>query len=487
MVMGQISDRELHEECGVFGVFGVKDAASLTYYGLHALQHRGQEGAGIVTVDRDATFRRIKGGGLVTEVFGEGNLSTLKGDMAIGHVRYTTAGGGGIENVQPFLFRHNTGDFALAHNGNIVNSALLRIYLENKGSLFQSTSDSEILAHLIKKETRYHDRPRIFSIIDALNMLEGAFAFLIMTANRIYACRDKYGLRPLAIGRLGDGYVVSSETCAFDVLGAEFVRDVEPGEIVTIDRQGIRSRDYSMYKRCEMCSMEYIYFARPDSDIDGCNVHAYRKESGRLLFKESPADADIVVGVPDSSLSAAMGYAEASGLPYEMGLIKNKYIGRTFIQPSQELREKGVRMKLSAVRTIVKGKRVVLVDDSIVRGTTSARIIKLLRDAGAAEVHFMVSAPPFKYPCYFGTDIPDQKLLVATGRTLEQINEVIGADTLGYLSNEHVVQLAKNAKCGFCTACFTGEYAVEPESVLSTDIHDRHLNDRPKDAKKLGE
>ena len=322
--MRQISDRELHEECGVFGVFGVPDAASLSYYGLHALQHRGQEGAGIVAVDEGGTFRRIKGSGLVTEVFDEAKLATLKGNTAIGHVRYTTAGGGGIENVQPFLFRHNTGDFALAHNGNIVNSALLREYLENKGSLFQSTSDSEILAHLIKKETRYHDRPRIFSIIDALNMLEGAFAFLIMTANRIYACRDKYGLRPLAIGRLGDGYVVSSETCAFDVLGAEFVRDVEPGEIVTIDRQGIRSRDYSMYKRCEMCSMEYIYFARPDSDIDGCNVHAYRKESGRLLFKESPADADIVVGVPDSSLSAAMGYAEASGLPYEMGLIKNK-------------------------------------------------------------------------------------------------------------------------------------------------------------------
>ena len=364
--MRQISDRELHEECGVFGVFGVPDAASLSYYGLHALQHRGQEGAGIVAVDEGGIFRRIKGSGLVTEVFDEAKLATLKGNTAIGHVRYTTAGGGGIENVQPFLFRHNTGDFALAHNGNIVNSALLREYLENKGSLFQSTSDSEILAHLIKKETRYHDRPRIFSIIDALNMLEGAFAFLIMTANRIYACRDKYGLRPLAIGRLGDGYVVSSETCAFDVLGAEFVRDVEPGEIVTIDRQGIRSRDYSMYKRCEMCSMEYIYFARPDSDIDGCNVHAYRKESGRLLFKESPADADIVVGVPDSSLSAAMGYAEASGLPYEMGLIKNKYIGRTFIQPSQELREKGVRMKLSAVRSIVKGKRVVLVDDSIV-------------------------------------------------------------------------------------------------------------------------
>ena len=256
--MEVIRDRELHEECGVFGIYGVPDAASLTYYGLHALQHRGQEGAGIVSVDENGAFRRIKGEGLVTEVFNEEKLATLKGSMAIGHVRYTTAGGGGVENVQPFLFRHNTGDFVLAHNGNIVNSELLRRHLENKGSLFQSTSDSEILAHLIKKETRYHDRPRIFSIIDALNMLEGAFAFLIMTANRIYACRDKYGLRPLSIGKLGDGWVVSSETCAFDVLGAEFVRDVEPGEIVTIDKQGIRSRDYSMYKRHEMCSMEYI-------------------------------------------------------------------------------------------------------------------------------------------------------------------------------------------------------------------------------------
>ena len=486
-IMQPICDRELHEECGVFGVVGVPDAANLTYYGLHSLQHRGQEGCGIVSVSKEGAMRRVRGEGLVTEVFNEAKLANLAGDMAIGHVRYSTAGGGGTENIQPFLFHHNTGDFALAHNGNIVNADLLRNYRENKGSLFQSTSDSEVFAHLIKKEVRNHNRPRIYSIIEALNMLEGAFAFLVMTANRIYACRDKHGLRPLSIGKLGDGYVVSSETCAFEVVGAEFVRDVEPGEIVTIDRHGIRSSDYSMFKRHMMCAMEYIYFARPDSDIEGRNVHAFRKESGRLLYKEAPADADIVVGVPDSSLSAAMGYAEASGLPYEMGLIKNKYIGRTFIQGSQKQRENSVRIKLNVVSSTVKGKRVVLVDDSIVRGTTSARIIKLLRDAGAKEVHFRVSAPPFKYPCYFGTDIPDQKLLVATGRNVEQINEIIGADTLGYLSTEHVVQLAKNAKCGFCTACFTGEYAVEPESVLSTDIHDRHLNDRPKDAKKLGE
>lgn len=456
MTMRQISDRELHEECGVFGAFGVPEAASLSYYGLHALQHRGQEGAGIVTVDNEGTFRRIKGSGLVTEVFDETKLATLKGEMAIGHVRYTTAGGGGIENVQPFLFRHNTGDFALAHNGNIVNSGLLREYLENKGSLFQSTSDSEILAHLIKKETRYHDRPRIFSIIDALNMLEGAFAFLIMTANRIYACRDKYGLRPLAIGRLGDGYVVSSETCAFDVLGAEFVRDVEPGEIVTIDKQGIRSRDYSMYKRCEMCSMEYIYFARPDSDIDGCNVHAYRKESGRLLFKESPAEADIVVGVPDSSLSAAMGYAEASGLPYEMGLIKNKYIGRTFIQPSQELREKGVRMKLSAVRSIVKGKRVVLVDDSIVRGTTSRRIVTMLKEAGATQVHVRIASPQMTHPCFYGVDTSTRDELISARKDLEGVREEIFADSLAFLTPGALLKAGNRKE--LCMACFTGEY-----------------------------
>ena len=368
MVMGQISDRELHEECGVFGVFGVKDAASLTYYGLHALQHRGQEGAGIVTVDRDATFRRIKGGGLVTEVFDEEKLSTLKGDMAIGHVRYTTAGGGGIENVQPFLFRHNTGDFALAHNGNIVNSALLRIYLENKGSLFQSTSDSEILAHLIKKETKYHDRPRIYSIIDALNMIEGAFAFLIMTANRIYACRDKYGLRPLSIGRLGDGYV----------------------------------------------------------------------------------------GFPDSSLSAAMGYAEASGLPYEMGLIKNKYIGRTFIQPSQELREKGVRMKLSAVRTIVKGKRVVLVDDSIVRGTTSRRIVTMLKEAGATEVHVRIASPPMTHPCFYGVDTSTRDELISARKEVDGVRAEICADSLAFLSPGALLR-AGNRK-DLCMACFTGHY-----------------------------
>ena len=456
MLRQAMYDRELHEECGVFGIFGVPDAASLTYYGLHALQHRGQEGCGIVSVDADGRFHRVKGAGLVTEVFSGDKLSKLAGSMTIGHVRYSTTGGNTSENIQPFLFRHNSGDFALAHNGNLVNSTQLRQYLENKGSLFQSTSDSEILAHLIKKETKYRDRPRIFAIIDALNMLEGAFAFLIMTANRIYACRDKYGLRPLSIGRLRDGYVVSSETCAFDVLGAEFLRDVEPGEIVTIDAHGLRSRDYSQYKRRQMCAMEYVYFSRPDSDIEGCNVHAFRKETGRILWREAPAEADIVVGVPDSSLSAAMGYAEASGLPYEMGLIKNKYIGRTFIQPSQELRERGVRMKLSAVRTIVRGKRVVLVDDSIVRGTTSRRIVAMLREAGATAVHVRIASPPMTNPCFYGVDTSTYDELISAHKSVEEVGQEIGSDSLAFLSKEALLQAGGRSE--LCLACYTGNY-----------------------------
>lgn len=462
----------LHEECGVFGVWGVPNAAEVTYYGLHSLQHRGQEGCGIVTVNEEEQLRRVKGLGLVTEVFNNDNLSTLKGDMAIGHVRYSTAGGGGIENVQPFMFRHNSGDFALAHNGNLVNSDQLRRYLEDRGSLFQSTSDSEILAHLIKKNPNERKMPRIYPIIEALNMIEGAFAFVVMTQKRIYACRDKYGLRPLSLGKLGDGYVVSSETCAFSTIGAEFIRDIEPGEIVTIDHHGIRSRRYSEYQRHAMCAMEYIYFARPDSDIESMNVHTFRKESGKLLFKESPADADIVVGVPDSSLSAAMGYAEASGLPYEMGLIKNKYIGRTFIQPSQEMRDKGVKMKLSPVLSIVSGKRVVLIDDSIVRGTTSLRIVRMLREAGATEVHVRIASPMIKFPCFYGVDISTYDELLCARRTLEEARQKIEADSLAFLSESALYEAGKRSD--LCLACFSGVY---PTALYSS------LEDANKDGK----
>lgn len=446
----------IHEECGVFGIWGVPNAAELTYYALHSLQHRGQEGCGIVSVGADRQLRRVKGLGLVTEVFNSRNLSTLDGDCAIGHVRYSTAGGGGIENVQPFLFRQASGDFALAHNGNLVNSAQIKHYLEDRGSLFQSTSDSEILAHLIKKEPSDSAKPRINAIMSALNMIEGAFAFIIITANRIYAARDKYGLRPLSIGKLNGGYVVSSETCTFSVIGADFLRDIEPGEVVTIDRHGIRGQKFSEYHRNAMCAMEYIYFSRPDSDIEGMNVHAFRKESGRMLFKESPADADIVVGVPDSSLSAAMGYSEASGLPYEMGLVKNKYIGRTFISPSQELRDQGVKMKLSPVRSIVNGKRVVLVDDSIVRGTTSKRIIGMLRDAGAKEVHVRIASPMIKFPCFYGVDISTYEELLCASKNLDEVTKIIGADSLAFLSREALFEAGR--RTDLCLACFTGDY-----------------------------
>ncbi|MBQ5619567.1 MAG: amidophosphoribosyltransferase [Alistipes sp.] len=422
---------------------------------MHALQHRGQEGCGIVSVDQENEFHRIKGKGLVTEVFKGDELQSMQGKMAIGHVLYTAAEGNRLENVQPLFFHHNSGDFAIANNGKLVNAEELRAYLEKKGSLFQSSSDSEILAHLIKKDFR-GNRPRIEAILDALNMMEGAFTFLVMTSRRIYACRDKHGLHPLAIGKLGDGYVVASETCAFDTVGAEYIRDVEPGEVITIDHHGLRSNHYSQFKHHHMCSMEYIYLARPDSDIEGCNVHAYRKESGKLLFEEAPADADIVVGVPDSSLSAAMGYAEASGLPYEMGLIKNKYIGRTFIQPTQALREKGVRMKLSAVRTIVKGKRVVLVDDSIVRGTTSRRIVTMLKEAGATEVHVRIASPTMTEPCFYGVDTTSYDELISARLSVPEVCKAIGADTLAFLSEESLYKAGNRQE--LCTACFTGRY-----------------------------
>ncbi len=458
-MMQGVSDREIHEECGVFGVWGVPEASSLTYYGLHTLQHRGQESCGIVAVDSNEGFSRVRGEGLVTEVFTGDKIEKLPGTMAIGHVRYSTSGGNAAENIQPFLFRHHSGDFAMAHNGNLVNSDALRRYLENRGSLFQSSSDSEVLAHLIKKDNGRSGKDRINAIVDALNVIEGAFSFLIMTENRIYACRDKYGLRPLSIGRLGDGYVVSSETCGLDVVGAEYVRDVEPGEIVSIDHHGIRSTLYSQYCRYNMCAMEYIYFARPDSNIEGCNVHKFRKETGKLLWDQAPCECDIVVGVPDSSLSAAMGYAEASGKPYEMGLIKNKYIGRTFIQPSQALREKGVRMKLSAVRGIVEGKRVALLDDSIVRGTTSKRIVRMLKEAGATEVHVRIASPEYRNPCFYGVDTSSQGDLLSFRMELDEACSYIEADSLVFLDPKHLFTAGNRKE--LCTACFTGHYPTD--------------------------
>ncbi len=456
----QYRDDKLHHECGVLGIYGVEDASGLVYYGLHALQHRGQQGCGIVTVDSDGLFHRVKGDGLVNEVFNERKMAKLPGKMAIGHVRYSNAGNNGTENIQPFLFHHNSGDFAMALNGQIVNYTQLRNELEDRGSLFQSSSDAEVLAHLIKKHGIDRNLPRIFALKDGLKQLEGAFTFVIMTGRRIYACRDKYGFHPLAIGKLGDGgYVVASETCAFDVLGAEYIRDVEPGEIVTLDHHGIRSKFYAQPERHAMCAMEYVYFARPDSDIEGCNVHNYRKESGRILFREAPADADIVIGVPDSSLSAAQGYAEESDLPYEMGLIKNKYVGRTFILPTQALREKGGKMKLSPVKSIVKGKKVVLVDDSIVRGTTSLKIVKMLREAGAAEVHVRIASAPLKYTCYYGVDVHTPEELISNSNDVDTVCKLIDADSLAFLS--HKGMLAAGKRSDLCLACFNHEYPTK--------------------------
>nr|WP_304220301.1 amidophosphoribosyltransferase [Fredinandcohnia onubensis] len=458
----------LNEECGVFGIWGHPDAAKLTYYGLHSLQHRGQEGAGIV-VSNGEKLRIVKGEGLVNEVFGNGQLEQLEGNAAIGHVRYATAGGGGIQNVQPLLFHSQVGGLAIAHNGNLVNANDLKHQLENQGSIFQTSSDTEVLAHLTRKSgyTKIKDRVK-----NALTMLKGAYAFLIMTEKKMIVALDPNGLRPLSLGKLGDAWVVASETCAFDIIGAKFERDVEPGELIVINDEGIQSERFSLMANRAMCSMEYIYFSRPDSNINGVNVHTARKKLGKQLALEAPIDADIVTGVPDSSISAAIGYAEESGIPYELGLIKNRYVGRTFIQPSQSLREQGVKMKLSPVRGVVEGKRVVMVDDSIVRGTTSRRIVKMLRDAGALEVHVCISSPPIKNPCFYGIDTSTHEELIASSHSVEEMRQIIGADTLTFLSPEGLVKAIgrpfDGETRGQCMACFTGKYPTEifPDTVL---------------------
>ncbi|WP_284036812.1 amidophosphoribosyltransferase [Neobacillus sp. 114] len=449
----------LNEECGVFGVWGHKDAAQLTYYALHALQHRGQEGTGIVVNDGN-TLKVVKGEGLVTEIFTADRMAELTGNTAIGHVRYATAGGGGYENVQPLLFHSQTGSLALAHNGNLVNANSLKHQLEAQGSIFQTSSDTEVLAHLIRRSgfPNMNDKVK-----NALSMLKGAYAYLILTETELMVALDPHGLRPLSLGCLGDAYVVASETCAFDVIGAEYIRDVEPGELLIINENGIKSEMFSVSSTKAICTMEYVYFSRPDSNIQGINVHTARKNMGKRLAMEAPIEADVVTGVPDSSISAAIGYAEESGIPYEMGLIKNKYVGRTFIQPSQSLREQGVKMKLSAVRGVVEGKRVVMVDDSIVRGTTSRRIVKMLKEAGATEVHVVISSPPIKNPCYYGIDTSSKEELIASDKSVEEIRQLIGADSLTFLSLEGMlVSLGQSEGTnGFCLGCFTGNYPTE--------------------------
>jgi amidophosphoribosyltransferase len=452
---------ELNEECGVFGVFGHPDAVNLTYYGLHALQHRGQESAGIVSSE-GGTFTSHRGMGLVTEVFNRATLEKLSGDTAIGHVRYSTTGESLLSNAQPLVFKYREGDIALATNGNLVNAMPIKHQLERMGSIFQTTSDTEVIAHLIAR-SGYSDLRE--AVKEALRMVKGAYAFLIMTNDQLIAALDPHGIRPLVMGRLGDSYVFASESCAFDAIGAEYEREVEPGEMIVIDRDGIQTDSITGQTRRAVCSFEYIYFARPDSDVGGLNVHAVRKRLGKQLFEEAPADADVVTGVPDSSISAAIGYAEAAGFPYELGLIKNRYIGRTFIQPNQQLREQGVKMKLSAVRRVVEGKRVLMIDDSIVRGTTSRRIVRLLREAGAAEVHVRISSPPVKNPCFYGIDTADRNGLIAASHSVEEIREAIQADSLAFLSISGLLkaigQGGGGPHHGMCLACFDGVYPTE--------------------------
>ncbi|MFQ9707006.1 MAG: amidophosphoribosyltransferase [Limosilactobacillus pontis] len=452
----------LNEECGVFGIFGVPNAAQLTYYGLHTLQHRGQEGAGIVSTDGTDLYQH-RDRGLLAQVFANpAELKRLTGDAAIGHVRYGTSGHNSIANVQPFLFRFHDGDVALAHNGNLTNAVTLRRQLEDDGAVFQSDSDTEILIHLIRKYIREGFIP---ALKRSLNQVHGGFAFLLLQKDRLVAALDPNGIRPLCIGQLASGaYVVASETCALDIVNARFIRDVQPGELIVIDRDGLHIDHYTTQTQLAICSMEYIYFARPDSIIHGVTVHNARKQMGRLLAREHLIDVDMVIGVPNSSLSAASGYAEAAGLPYEMGLIKSQYVARTFIQPTQALREQGVHMKLSAVRGVVNGKRVAVVDDSIVRGTTSRQIVKMLRDAGAKEVHLLISSPPFCFPCFYGIDISTRSELMAAHYSVEEMRQQIGADSLHFLSVDSLIKAisvpdAGNAPNGGLTvAYFTGEY-----------------------------
>ncbi|EFG49958.1 MULTISPECIES: amidophosphoribosyltransferase [Aerococcus] len=452
--------KSLNEECGVFGVWGHPDAAQLNFFGLHSLQHRGQEGAGIVT-NRNGRLKGHRDLGLLSEVFkDERELIRLSGEAGIGHVRYSTAGSNSILNIQPFLFKFHDEELALAHNGNLINAVSLRQELEQAGAIFHSNSDTEILMHLIRKSKQ---DTLIDRIKESLNTVKGAFAYVMLTPDALIGALDPNGFRPLSIGQMENGaYVLASETCALDVVGAEFVRAVQPGELVIIDDSGYRIETYTDQTLLQICSMEFIYFARPDSNIAGVNVHTARKNMGKRLAEEAPVDADMVIGVPNSSLSAASGYAEASGIPYEMGLVKNQYVARTFIQPTQELREQGVRMKLSAVRGVVAGKKVIMVDDSIVRGTTSRRIVQLLKEAGAAEVHVRISSPPLKYPCFYGIDIQNQKELIAADYSVEEIREKIGADSLSFLSVEGTVDsigLKFDAPHnGLCMSYFTGDY-----------------------------
>lgn len=464
---GDASDK-FHDECAVVGVIGNAEAANYCYLGLYAMQHRGQEGAGIVSTD-GSSMRAYRDMGLVADVFDEEKLEMLSGTSAIGHARYATYGAKNWENLQPFSANFGENSFAIAHNGNLVNADKLRAELEQKGAIFSTSSDSEVILHLIAHATNHETIPA--KLEAAFQRLRGAFSLVVLGLKRLIAVRDAYGVRPLSLGRIGDGYIVASETCAFDLVGAEFVRDIEPGEILEISDSGELTSRKPLKNRSDkpaFCVFEYIYFARPDSTIDGKNVYIVRKNLGVELAKEHPVEADLVIPVPDSGVPAAIGYAEQSRLPLEFGLIRNHYVGRTFIEPQQSIRNFGVKIKLNANRDLLGGKRVIVVDDSIVRGTTSRKIVAMLRNAGAKEIHFRVSSPPTTGPCYYGIDTPSREELIASSHSVDEIRKYIGVDTLAYLSMEGIYRAVGRSRDNYCDACFSGKYRLgEPINCVS--------------------
>lgn len=472
----------LHEECGVFGMydFDGADVASTIYYGLFALQHRGQESCGIAVSDTGGPKGKVlsyKGMGLVNEVFAPENLEQMKGDIGVGHVRYSTAGSSTRENAQPLVLNYVKGTLALAHNGNLINAPQLRKELEYTGAIFQTTIDSEVIAYYIARE-RLNSQSAEEAVRRACQRLKGAYALVVTSPRKLIGARDPYGFKPLCIGKRDNSYIITSETCALDTIGATFVRDVLPGEVVTISpEKGIES-DMTMALPKEKearCIFEYIYFARPDSHIDGVSVYASRIKAGKFLAQDSPVEADLVTGVPESGNAAALGYSLASGIPYGTAFVKNSYVGRTFIKPKQSSRESSVQVKLNVLREAVAGKRVIMIDDSIVRGTTSDRIVRMLRDAGATEVHVRISSPPFLWPCYFGTDIPAREQLIAYNRTIEEICQIIGADSLGYLGIDRLKEMAEGLP--ICTGCFTGKYPMEPpKQDIRGEYYDKEID-----------
>ncbi len=457
-------DDAMHEECGVFGIYmndKTYDPAEAAYIGLYALQHRGQESAGIAATD-GKEIRAQKGMGLCAEVF-RNTLDTITGgNIAVGHVRYSTTGDSELSNCQPIVIAYRKGKLAIAHNGNLVNSEILRDKLIDEGAIFQTTLDTEVMANLI---ARFSKLGMIEAIQKMMRMVRGSYALTIMTQDTLIGVRDPKGIRPLALGKLDDNYVLASESCAFDAVDAEFVRDIRPGEIVVINKDGLKSYQAETSCQTALCIFEYVYFARPDSDIDGISVYRSREAMGTRLAKAFPVSADLVGGVPDSATPSATGYAAQSGIPFAKLLAKNRYVGRTFIQPSQSLRERGVKLKLNAMKRIVHGKKLVLVDDSIVRGTTSKKIVEMLRLAGAREVHMMISSPPVKFPCFFGIDTPSHEELIGAKNSVEEIRKIIGADSLNYLTVEDLLRTVEGAGCNFCVGCFTGEYPVDIEQA----------------------